>query len=315
MELMGRRKDDIEEFLELPDPTSRYSNFLYLRYMIFAEGLGIPEGYDHCPYRPYVWSVLCEVPLYPTKQYLKLVSTIKDKLSPELYQKIRNDTFRTLKNDQMFHLKVSEDALIRILAAIAITIPNKARYVQGMNVLLAPIAYTYYRSEPQAFAVLHHLVTKQIPLYITPNLDGVHTALSLVDLVLRIIDPELSQFLDSKLLKAEIYAFPSILTLCTCTPPLSSLFRLWDFMFAYGTHLNILFIVAQLKINRSVILRSPQPMRILRNFPNLDEENIIKLSLLIIKKLPKEVYDLIVRHGFDPEVPYELKSFLASQRR
>lgn len=314
MEVRGRRKDSIEQFIELPQ-LIRENGLAQLRYMILIEGLSTPDGYEQCPYRQYAWSILCGVPPFSAHKYARLLTSIQEKLAPELYQKIKNDTFRTLMNDRAFHSKVSEDSLIRILAALAVTVPNKAGYVQGMNVLLAPIAYTCHRSEPQAFAIMHHLITKQIPLYITPNLDGVHTALSLVDIVLRIIDPVLSEFLDLKFLKAEIYAFPSALTLCACTPPLKSLFRLWDFLFAYGTHMNILYIVAQLIISRSTLLNSSQPMKVLRNFPNLDENNIIKLSLSFIPALPKELYDLIVRHGFDPNVQEELKTFVSSQKR
>jgi GTPase-activating protein len=213
-------------------------------------------------------------------------------------------------NDKAFHLKVSEESLIRILSGIAITTANKVGYVQGLNVLLAPIAYTCHKSEPQAYSLLHNLISKHIPLYITPNLDGVHTGLSLVDVVLKIIDPILSEYLDSKFLKAEIYAFPSVLTLCACTPPLKSVLKLWDFLFAYGTHMNILFVVAQLIINRSQLLNSSQPMKILRNFPQLEDSEIIKLSLSFIPELPKELYDLISRHGYDKDVPGELKAFL-----
>ena len=95
--------------------------------------------------------------------------------------------------------------MIRILSCIGIT--TEVGYVQGLNVLLAPIAYVCHKSEPQAFAILHNLITKQIPLYITPNMEGVHTGLQLVDAVLKIIDPVLSDYLDSKFLKAKIYAF------------------------------------------------------------------------------------------------------------
>lgn len=313
MDVKGRKKDTIEQFIELPQIIVENS-LSKLRYMILIEGLSIPEGYELCPYRSYVWSILCKVPVYPVHKYAKLVAQVQRKLSPELYQKIKNDTFRTLMNDRAFHAKVSEETLMRILAAVAIsTTQNKVGYVQGMNVLLAPIAYTCYKSEPQAFAILHHLVTVQIPLYITPNLDGVHTALSLVDIVLHIIDPILSDYLDSKFLKAEIYAFPSVLTLCACTPPLKALVKLWDFLFAYGIHMNILFVVAQLIINRSTLLKSPQPMKVLRSFPNLDENNIIKLSLSFIPELPKQLFDLICRHGYDPSVPSHIKEFLSER--
>lgn len=307
----GRKKDSIEQFISGTQifPENGLSQ---LRYMILVEGLTVPSGYDTCPYRSYVWSILGKVANFPTESYLKLVEKSYKSINSELYLKIKNDTFRTLMNDKNFHLKVDENSLIRILTCIATTIDNKVGYVQGLNVLLAPIIYTCYRSEPQAYAMLHSLIQNHIPLYITPNLDGVHTALDLTDLVLKIIDPVLEEFLDSKFLKAKIYAFPSVLTLCACTPPLQSVLKLWDFLFAYGFHMNILFIVAQLIINRSDLLSSPQPMKFLRSFPRLEPEEIIKLSLSFIPELPKPLYDMITRHGYDPNVPNQLRSYLQS---
>ena len=89
-------------------------------------------------------------------------------------------------------------------------------------------------------------------------MDGVHKGLALVDKVLAIVDSRLSFYLLSKNMSAEIYAFPSVLTLCACTPPLPEVLRLWDFLFAYGPHLNILCIVAQLLLLRDEIMTSPR---------------------------------------------------------
>ncbi len=130
-------------------------------------------------------------------------------------------------------------------------------YVQGMNVLAAPFLYAA-RSEAEAFVAFHHLLTKECPGYIRGAMDGVHKGLALVDKVLAIVDSKLSLYLLSKNLSAEIYAFPSVLTLCACTPPLPEVLRLWDFLFAYGPHLNILCIVAQLIMIRNQILTSPR---------------------------------------------------------
>lgn len=307
----GRRKDSIEQFIGSPQLLLEHG-LSQLRYMILVEGLSIPEGYDQCPYRTYVWCILSRVPPFSTENYLQLLAKSQEMLPESLSTKIKNDTFRTLMNDKKFHLKVDEESLIRILSCIGIT--TKVGYVQGLNVLLAPIAYVCYKSEPQAFAILRNLITTHIPLYITPNMEGVHTGLHLVDTVLKIIDPILSDYLDSKFLKAEIYALPSILTLCACTPPLKSVLKLWDFLFAYGTHMNVLFVVAQLIINRSTILESDQPMKILRTWPNLEESEIIKLSLSFIPELPKTLYDLIARHGYDKRVPGELARFLATNK-
>lgn len=134
---------------------------------------------------------------------------------------------------------------------------ESAIYVQGMNVLCAPFLYAA-RSEVEAFALFHSFITRECPGYIRGAMDGVHRGLRLVDQCLEIVEPKLAAYLFSKGLQAKLYAFPSVLTLCACTPPLPEVLHLWDFLFAYGTHLNILCIVAQLIRMRDTILESPK---------------------------------------------------------
>ncbi|KAF5017201.1 hypothetical protein F66182_10894 [Fusarium sp. NRRL 66182] len=169
-------------------------------------------------------------------------------------------------------------------------------YVQGMNVLAAPFLYAA-RSEAEAFVAFHSLLTRECPGYIRGAMDGVHRGLTLVDKVLAIVDPKLSMYLTAKGLSAEIYAFPSVLTLCACTPPLPEVLRLWDFLFAYGPHLNIVCIVAQLTIMRSQILQSPSPNKVLRSFPQLNADLVKSVTIGIIKKIPDDVYAEIVSHA------------------
>jgi cell cycle arrest protein BUB2 len=133
-------------------------------------------------------------------------------------------------------------------------------YVQGMNVLAAPFLYTA-RSESSAFAALHALLSRSVPGYIRGSMEGVHRGLALVDEALALCDPKLAAHLARKGLDAAIYAFPSVLTLCACTPPLPELLQLWDFLFAYGVHLNVLCIVAQLVLIRDQILCSERYVR------------------------------------------------------
>jgi len=128
-------------------------------------------------------------------------------------------------------------------------------YVQGMNVMAAPFLYAA-RSEAEAFAAFDRCITHECPGYVRGSMDGVHRGLALVDQILAIVDPRLSAHLLSKGMKAEIYAFPSVLTLCACTPPLPEVLLLWDFLFAYGPHLNLLCIVAQLVLGRDQLLNS-----------------------------------------------------------
>jgi cell cycle arrest protein BUB2 len=70
-------------------------------------------------------------------------------------------------------------------------------------------------------------------------------------------------------MEARIYAFASVLTMCACTPPLPEVLQLWDFLFAYGPHLNLLCIVAQLVLIRTDILNSSRCVLTLPN-PNID---------------------------------------------
>lgn len=128
-------------------------------------------------------------------------------------------------------------------------------YVQGMNVMAAPFLYAA-KSEAEGFAAFDRFITAECPGYVRGSMEGVHKGLALVDQILAIVDSKLSSHLLSKGMKAEIYAFPSVLTMCACTPPLPEVLTLWDFLFAYGPHLNLLCIVAQLVLTRDQLLNS-----------------------------------------------------------
>ncbi|KAJ5996027.1 hypothetical protein N7499_012168 [Penicillium canescens] len=173
---------------------------------------------------------------------------------------------------------------------------DSAIYVQGMNVLCAPFLYAA-RSEVEAFALFHYFVTRECPGYIRGAMDGVHKGLRLVDRCLEVVEPKLAAYLFSKGMHAELYAFPSVLTLCACTPPLPEVLHLWDFLFAYGPHLNILCIVAQLIRMRDMIFESPSPNKILRSFPPLDAREIIALTVLIVRKIPEDLYAEMINHA------------------
>jgi len=128
-------------------------------------------------------------------------------------------------------------------------------YVQGMNVLCGPFLYAS-RSEVQAFTGFEALITRELPGYVRGSMEGVHKGLALVDRVLEVVDQKLYAHLMAHNMEARIYGFASILTMCACTPPLTEVLKLWDFLFAYGPHLNVLCIVAQLVLIRGEILES-----------------------------------------------------------
>lgn len=201
----------IEGFLNTK-PADLEQSIRDLRLHILNEG--IPSGADNT-LRCIIWSILLRVAPMETDAYLELVY----RGPSSAYQKIRNDTFRTLASDPMFKNRVSELSLIRVLNSHAWTETDKLDassqnsdqqeppYVQGMNILAAPFLYAS-NSEVEAFALFSTWVTRDIPLYVRSSLQGVHLGVKLVDKCLEKLDSKLFAFLQSKGLNAELYAFP-----------------------------------------------------------------------------------------------------------
>lgn len=96
------------------------------------------------------------------------------------------------------------------------------------------------------------------------------------------------------------------MTFSACTPPLSELLQLWDYMFARGRHMNILFIIAQLALIRSELLQSASPINLLRVLPPLRAKAIIKLTNSLCKNLSPELHDNLARHAYDEEISDKL---------
>lgn len=169
-------------------------------------------------------------------------------------------------------------------------------YVQGMNVLAAPFLYAA-RSEAEAFAAFDRFINFEVPGYVRGSMGGVHRGLALVDRILAIVDPKLAAYLTSKGLEARIYGFASVLTMCACTPPLPEVLQLWDFYFAFGPHMNLFCIVAQLVLIRDQIMSSPSPNQILRSFPPLQASSIKAYAINFVRKIPDELYEQILDHA------------------
>ncbi|KAJ3014337.1 hypothetical protein HKX48_005213 [Thoreauomyces humboldtii] len=283
-----------------------------LRRTILQDGLPDPPdattnlpGRASCTLRGRVWKVLLGIYRVSAGEYLGLV----ERGPSAVYDKIKNDTFRTLATDRKFLARVDEGMLSRLLNGFVWKMedapPSRLlnltySYVQGMNVLAAP--FLYVMPELDAFYTFTAFVQHACPLYVQPALEGVHCGLKLLDRCLRVCDPVLFRHLKAKGLTAQVYAFPSVMTFSACTPPLDALLRLWDFLLSYGLHLNILCIIAQLLLIRTDLLKSPSPMKLLRTFPELRPRQVIQQTLALVPRLPEDLYDMLVRHPFDAGV-------------
>ena len=295
----------IESFISRP-PLLVHSSLSQLRYLILSEGLPVESAKNLRRLRCYIWSILSRTSMDNcTNEYIELLK-LGAPQSP-IYDKIKNDTGRTFQTDQSFKEIVSEEALIRCLSCFAWqTQETESRfeittYVQGMNILLAPLLYTC-PSEPMAFRLFSTLCYSLVPTYITNNLVGVANGAKLLDICLKLIDPKLSKFLGDNLLTAEIYGMPSILTLSSCNKPLDQVCKLWDFMFAYGFHMNILFIIGMLVKIRKKIFKADSPMNLLKDLPEFDANEIIRVGIGFLPKIPSNVYSMLVEHLTNPDL-------------
>ena len=298
------RKSSLEVTLRDGPPagSTPAASLSLLRNSVLTSGVtATKEGMSD--YRIYLWMALLNIPPLPTDEYLTLIHR---GCSPA-YSKIANDVFRTLATDTLFKRRVTDASLTRVLNATAWRIHDsqstdpppqltQTPYLQGVNVLSAPLLYAS-RAETQAYALLTSLVTNHIPSYISPTMSGVHCGLDLIDRILALREPNFSSYMLEKVGPAKVYAFASVLTLSACTPPLPEVLKLWDFLFAYGVHLNIICVVAQLILMKQKLYDSPSPGKLLRNFPHLDAKGVIALTLVIVRDLPEEVYAEVVLHG------------------
>ena len=96
------------------------------------------------------------------------------------------------------------------------------------------------------------------------------------------------------------------MTLSACTPPLQEVLVLWDFLVAYGPHMNILCIIAQLIMMREQLMSTPSPMALLRKFPTMKAEKIKSLAISFLTNLGDDLYAQLARHCWDETLNKEL---------
>jgi len=50
---------------------------------------------------------------------------------------------------------------------------------------------------------------------------------------------------------------------------------------------------------REDVMSSPSPMRLLRTFPPLEAIPVVGIAVTLVRDLPAELYDELVRHPYD----------------
>ena len=174
-----------------------------------------------------------------------------------------------------------------------------------MNAIAGSLLYVL--PEIDAFFTLNVLLTRHCPGYITPNLDGVHVGCDLFIRCLELIDPEVHHhlFKTKKEERMEVmksmFVLPHILSMFACREPLNQVLMLWDALFAFGIHLNIILCVVQVIIVRdNVLAEKNSPLNCLRmkELPPIDAEVLISGAFQILPYLSPDLFDEITIHPF-----------------
>ncbi|KAJ2819045.1 CDC16 protein, partial [Coemansia erecta] len=283
------------------------SSMRELRVLIASSG-GLPVGGSAASgrLRTTLWLAMLEVRDIGLDGYARALRCCPSASA----DKIDNDAFRTLAGDVEFRHAVSTDAIVRVLNAL-LSAPDRAssdppRYVQGMNTLLAP--FLYVMGEGASFYAFRQFLRKECPLYARPSLPGVHACVQLVDECLAHVDARLFSHLKRHGAVAKIYAFPAAMTLSASVGPLRQVVQLWDFLLAFGVHLNVVCIVAQLLSMRELLLTTHSPMAFLRSWPPLRADSVIRRTREIYDVLPDRIKRRIKLHAHDPQLAERLAS-------
>ncbi len=120
-----------------------------------------------------------------------------------------------------------------------------------MNILLGPLLYIM--PELDAFYCFNVLIAECCPNYVSKNLRGVHEGCSIIERLLKELDPELYSHLHLKV-HPQIFAFPVVMTLMASLKPLSEVIKIWDALFSLGVHFNVIMYVSHIILMRSILL-------------------------------------------------------------
>ncbi|KAF4040703.1 Rab-GTPase-TBC domain [Phytophthora infestans] len=313
--------------------TADYERWRELKRLVIVHGLPRDEGFvtdvegsnvSLCSLRGRVWKAFLGVENdVDMTKYAALVGRGASHYDGD----IRNDTFRTFRGDLEFAQRVPEEKLVRLLNVFINELGSNPgeekqddgetarngnlpsiRYVQGMNVLCAPLLYVL--PEADAYHTFCQLLVRHCPHYMAPQLKGVEKGCALVDKCLETLDPDLYQHLSSRGITARIYALPLILSLFACVPPLHELLRVWDVLFAVGVHFVVVLAVAHTVLLREQLLKLDMDlMKVLslRCAPALQSDLLISVALQLLHRLPGDLLYEIARHPFEnPDAPTSL---------
>ena len=289
--------------LDSDDSAALNQTLSTIRSTILFHGIPItphPPSSPSPSLRGRLWQILLGLGPISADKYIALVRRGKcDK-----YSKIRGDSFRTFPQDSQFTAAVAEEEIVRVLNAFVhqFSVAGvEGRYVftycQGMNTICAPMLFSM--GELGAYYSFCHFIARLTPLYWLSSHIGVEAGCKLVDRCLQAIDPVLHSHLKQAGLHSYLYAFHCVSSFSASVPPFSELLTLWDFLLAFGPHLNIVIVAAQIIALRVALLNTTNPKAILdyRKWPPLRARVMIAMCMSFLSYIEPELYEDIRWHA------------------
>lgn len=219
--------------------------------MLLQEG-GIPHSL-----RPFLWPLLCGALEKRSKSpfvYAKIVSKSEKEGAPSVNVQIEKDLLRTLPSHYSFSKAHSPGIapLRRVLRALAFLFPELG-YCQGMGLVVGDLLLVC--CEENAFWIMSCLIEDLLPSsYYSPSLLGVRVDERLLRHLVQVHMPELTELMHDLNADISMVIANWLITLLASAFPPRILFRIWDWIFAFGSAVLFRIILSMLKLNEEKLL-------------------------------------------------------------
>eukprot|EP01102_Stenamoeba_stenopodia_P021976 TRINITY_DN8996_c0_g1_i1.p1 TRINITY_DN8996_c0_g1~~TRINITY_DN8996_c0_g1_i1.p1 ORF type:complete len:453 (+),score=105.56 TRINITY_DN8996_c0_g1_i1:43-1401(+) len=270
------------------------------------EEINLNRTEGRCTLRGTIWKILLRVGRLDADLYCRLIEMGP---SPQAMA-LDRDTARMEKN---FNKRLRREELVRLVNASVhfFSLPGQKErqpyaYLQGTarwaGVLLTQM------SELEAFFCYVEL-TRRCQTYSAARFKGSLTGGKLFLNVLKKVEPKVYDRITNVTSPSAllvVYANPILISFWSICSPYNEVIKLWDFFLAYGFHLSVIALVAQVVLlKRQILAEDNNPLQILATargkFPNIDARKIIDLTLQLLRhpEMSQESYVQIYRHPFD----------------
>ncbi|CCH59955.1 hypothetical protein TBLA_0C01400 [Henningerozyma blattae CBS 6284] len=305
-------KLEIEKLLEeTKDYDEKFLN--KLRYLLIYSGLPPSSTKAYQTLRSNVWIFLNQTPMDgATNDYSSLLKHCPP--SESIFEHVASTITKTFNNTRL-PKRVSENSIARIICCYIIEMEEEKKtdcvdynreprfeteqFTSNMLLITVPLLATFF-AEPMAFRMFSVLCHSTMPCYFQKNSPGVRNGTQLLKICLHSIDPQYAEYFQNSPYPLECYTSLCITTFCSCLNPKYEVCILWDFMFAFGFHLNILFVVTLLIQLKDDIIHNKIPPHFISEINNFSAVNLFRSSSRYIAYLPEGVYELLVRHLREP---------------